>query len=109
MSERRMLHVEPPLTDAEKTPRDHKTRIQIEHESKVIGLAQDWVKESDGGNYGYAERRAFFTRGEAKVDVTVAGTLDTIALLQVVLAEITRQQEACRAKAVAIPTERFSR
>lgn len=95
MTSDRILHREPPLSEAEQAERlDRSTRIQIEHAVSRRSIHREWVRASvsDASDYGYAEVRRLSRDHESKLDLAVPGDLDVIALTNVILAEIQRQR-----------------
>jgi len=85
------------LTQEELAARfDHSTHIQIDHSVSRNVLKSEWVRSSaaEGAKYGYAWKRTTERDHESKLDVTVTGSLDVLALARVILDEIQRQHES---------------
>lgn len=92
----RILHAEPPLSEAEHVGRfNPKTKIAIEHSSEGVHIRRDWVRDSaaDDSPYGYAEKRERFTQRESKLEMELPGVLDVAALTTAILEEVRRQRE----------------
>lgn len=88
----RVLHQEPPLTGAERAEQiDPTTSIVVEYRYKRPSIGREWKQDTDAGDYGYAEYRGTADVREGRLDLSLPGRLDVVALTRVVLEEIARQ------------------
>lgn len=92
----RTLHTVTPLTEEQQARRfDPTVLIKIETGSSRLTIRRNWERETAANDspYGYAEQVATERSDQTAFELRLGGTFDLVRLSQVILAEITRQQE----------------